>query len=1474
MGLLLLLLLLICSSLWSSLGDSSKMYYVLLVPAEVHYPSTEKAFVHVIGARENLTLTVTLQSEGEDIMLHQQDMTGPMLHHCIHFQVPAPADGEEEVVSIHISLLGKSTDVSESKKIQIRHMGTATMIETDKPMYNCGEQVNFRILIFNINFLAANGMVSLVQLKDPKENLISQWINLSPQQGIIDLSFSLGSECIEGMYTIKTPDEQQVFQVQEHVLPRSEVLMMLPSAVTVLDQTLDFKICARYTFGEPVSGTITSKLCRKVVPYYWNVSSRPTDICTTHTGRTDETGCLDMEVTTASYQLRSYDYQMKFVAEATLEEDGTGMQINATGSSRITAVIAKVTIEDVEISDSHYKPGLRYKGKMKLEGADGTPMKSQTLYLTEEYNREKKERTYITDENGQVTFTLDTKPWKSQSVYLTASYMKKKTEIIYGELNPVYIDAHITLQPFSTLTNSFLKIQPADLPLTCHQEHQIEIDYLIRGSELMGNVKTLEVVYVVVAKGNIVLNGQMSINVNRNSVVTGTLQLPLMVTADIAPLMYMLVYTMLNNGQMSADTERFQVEKCFNNKVTLQFSDDEVTPGSTVSMHLTAAPGSLCSIKAVDKGVYLLNPKAEISTDTLYNLLDLRSRYGYPYRVQEQDFTCWKGPSRYNKRSLETFHRKKRFVSFSPEPSAPDAFSLIKRLGIKILSNGIIRNPAQCLHSPFKASQFGYDSFAHTILEEEPSRMVERPRDTAYGKDMFTDIKQTIRQNLQKTWIWELVPVGSSGEAVLNTQIPDVITEWKTKMFCMGDSGLGLSPPVSIKTFQSIFLEPILPTSIVRGETCVLRALIFNYLDDTTMIKSTALASPQMEIIPCENCSYIQCLAPHETKIFTWNVRPLNIGLLPITVNIEAISTSELCDGKTPVVPENGASDTLIKSVIVKPEGMVVETSQNTMLCASGNLSKEVISISLPPEVVPDSARAEIFVMGDLLAVALQGTEDLLKLPNGCGGQNMMHYAINVYVLQYLEKTGQLSESIRAQAEDFMRHGYQQELKFKRIDGSFSEFGDKDKEGNTWLNALVMKTMYASSRYISVEQKHINDIAKWLKENQLPSGCFTSKGKLFKESLSRRAVRTVNHPQSSEEGNNDDVAFTAYVAICLFECDWPREDEMLKNSMRFLQASLPQVDQLHTKALLSYLFTMSGDTELREGLLEELYEEAVIRDGQVYWSFKTDSSSSKPNSLEVEVASFVALAHLSMKAPTKKDIFNASKIISWLSNKQNSHGGFAGTQDTLVAFQALCRYAELTYTGHLDLEVTVTGDDFQYKFSVNDTTRLLLQKGSLQQIPGNYTIQLKGEGCAYVRTMLKYNMNSAEKSIMFDLHVNTTTADCKDRTKLCFHINICTRYIGQRTETGMALIEVDLLSGCSADIETIAKLEMQSLVMKTEVKRDKVIIYINGLSHQTECFSFTIIQDIPVENVRPQLVKVFSYYMPDEEAYAMYNLPN
>ncbi|XP_018426802.1 PREDICTED: alpha-2-macroglobulin-like protein 1 [Nanorana parkeri] len=316
------------------------------------------------------------------------------------------------------------------------------------------------------------------------------------------------------------------------------------------------------------------------------------------------------------------------------------IQSNATGSCKVSAMITKVTFEETEASDSYYKAGLRYRGRVKLSSADGSAMKSQTLYVTEEYDTVIKERVYETDEKGEVSFTLDTTPWSGHTVYLKASYQKKKPERVFGILNPYSADAHKTLSPFNSATNSFIKVQPLDHDLTCDQEHPIEIDYLMRSSEMITQEDTLDLHYLVVALGNLVLYGVKKISTNRNSVMMGTIEVLFPVTVNLAPRAHILAYVLLGNGQIVADTEMFGVSKCFNNKVTLEFADKQISPGSQSTLHINAQPGSLCSVRSVDEGVLLLRPESDISSDVVYSLLAQKRRYGYPYRVREDNPIC------------------------------------------------------------------------------------------------------------------------------------------------------------------------------------------------------------------------------------------------------------------------------------------------------------------------------------------------------------------------------------------------------------------------------------------------------------------------------------------------------------------------------------------------------------------------------------------------------------------------------------------------------------------------------------------------------------------------------------------------------------------------------------------------------------------------------------------------------------------
>lgn len=57
------------------------------------------------------------------------------------------------------------------------------------------------------------------------------------------------------------------------------------------------------------------------------------------------------------------------------------------------------------------------------------------------------------------------------------------------------------------------------------------------------------------------------------------------------------------------------------------------------------------------------------------------------------------------------------------------------------------------------------------------------------------------------------------------------------------------------------------------------------------------------------------------------------------------------------------------------------------------------------------------------MGIALQNLDQLVKMPQGCGEQNMVLFAPIIYVLQYLEKTGQLTPEIRDRATGFLCSG-------------------------------------------------------------------------------------------------------------------------------------------------------------------------------------------------------------------------------------------------------------------------------------------------------------------------------------------------------------------------------------------------------------------------------------------------------------------
>ncbi|XP_039359981.1 alpha-2-macroglobulin-like protein 1 [Mauremys reevesii] len=1441
-------------------GTSAEPHYVVVSPAELYHPHKGTVSVHLSDLNETVRVSVRLErGDGPSaITLLEREVRESRLHENVRFQVPAPSGGQQEVAELHVSIRGDALQFSERKKVLLRELQPRTFVQTDKAVYKPGQTVKFRIVSLDKDFVPCTRKLPLVTVQDPSGNRIAQWRDVTPQQGIVDLSLPLSAEPALGTYAIEAQGTRHSFSVEEYVLPKFEVTLELPPVVTVLDEMLLLRVCGRDTYGKPVLGRVQASLCREEQPVnHWNhLHAKRTEAqCTELTGQTDSNGCFSREVGTAPFNLTYSGYEMSLQAKASLVEDGTGVELNVTKSCDIVSEIATVTFED---ADETYKAGIPYTGKvtglpastfplcdvlctrlhlpkadyrivfsagaqprkgaghfvdgiswrrsqdgnlapsvlivsqllahpnrtmlflhkglqMLLKVAGGSALKNEKLQLFVSSGNKNKKQTFLTDESGRASFELDTSGWTG-SVTLRGHFKHVARSSVYGRLSPHYPDVHRHLQPFYSKSQSFLKIRWLGGGLPCDQAQQLQVDYVIAREALGNGSRSLEFIFLVVAKGAIARILHKGLDLKEGAGLKGSFSVELPVGADLVPAAKVLGYTVLPDGEMAADRARLHVAKCFPNKVKLAFSQDRALPGSELQLRVQAAPGSLCAVRAVDQSVLLRKPEDELSVDTVYNLLPDFPRGDYPDGVREP----------------ESCH----------PPGAPGP-------------------PGDPVRTP-KNVEAGVDSAAGTPVSN--ARPVPEPG---------TQEEPAPRLYFPETWLWDLR--GLQGVPV---SVPDTITEWKAGMFCTAEVGFGLAT-ATFMAFKPFFVELALPYSVIRGEAFALKATVFNYL---------------RQCIKLPLC--------RRRKTFQWEVTASSLGEVNFTVSAEALHTEELCGTELAVVPAQGRVDTVIKPLLVQPGGILEEKAHSSLLCQEAS---EEISLQLPANVLAGSERAHVTVLGDIVGTALQNIDRLLAMPYGDGEQNMdrllaipysdgeqnmLWFVPNIYIHQYLEKSRQLSPEIRDKAQGFLQSGYQRELLYKHNDGSYSVSRKSKARGNTWLTAFVLKSFGQARPYISIDEKHLEDALRWLQRHQRKTGCFRSVGKLLNNALQGGVV--------------DELSVSAYITVVLLELGQPLTDPTVTRALQCLRES--STSDLYTQALLAYAFGLAGSTELRDALLQRLAQHSVsaaaLLGGQLHWQRKSLYSPYGTQAPSVEMTAYVLLAYLSLPNVSAADMTTATQIVRWLSKQQNPWGGFESTQDTVVALQALAKYAALTYSASGAVSVTVSSQaGARQQFHVDNANRLVLQRAALQEIPGQYTVRASGEGCVFVQLILRYNVPPPKSAATFDLRVETEPKECTESATSRFSLVLHTQYSGERPATNMAIIEAKLPSGYTPVRSSLRKLEKQPLVKRLEVQKDQVTLYMDQLTKEAESFTFSLEQDFPVKNLRAAPVRLYDYEM-------------
>ncbi|XP_066211880.1 ovostatin homolog 2-like [Saccopteryx leptura] len=1425
---------------------ASKPQYILWVSSVMKSHSTGKACLHLLNLNESVSLSIVLEYDEFNTTIFEQFVKEESFYACADFKVSQKSS--KELAFMTLLAKGATLEIFERRSIALISEETVTFVQTDKPIYKPGENVQIRIVSLNTEFKPVEDLYPLITLQDPQNNGIFQWKDVTSFQNITQLSFRLISEPMFGDYTIvvkrtsgKTLTHK--FTVNRYVLPKFEVKVNVPQTVTITDDEFQVNACAKYSFGQPVQGKAQIQVCREYFSSR-NCEKDNNEICEQFIVQL-RNGCVSQIVNTKVFQLSRSGFFMSFSVTVTATEIGTGVQISEKASISITRLLGSVNFENM---DPFYRRGIPYFGTLKFSGPNNIPMVNKLLQL--ELN-DKFIGNYTTDENGEAQLSIDTSDIFDLELNLKATYIRPETCYVPSWLTPEYMDAHFSVTRFYSRTNSFLKIVPEPKQLRCNQQKIVSVHYSLN-SEAYREDSNINFFYLMMAKGTIFLSGQKEI---RNKAWNGNFSFSVNISADLAPVAIMLIYTLHPSGEIVADSVRFQVDKCFKNKVSIKFSKEEGLPGSRTSLYLQAAPNSLCALRAVDKSVLLLKAVQELSAESVYDLLPNIELYGYFYHGLNLD----DGKPEACIPQKDMFYNGLYYIPVSNNGDG-DTYEIVRDMGLKVFTNLHYRKPEICSMEWRPLPRLLYPEREEYELYSTSSRI-------AFTKENFDSmewaIMETVRMNFPETWIWDLVSVNSSGSANLSFLIPDTITRWETNGFCVnGDAGFGISSTIALEVSQPFFVEMTLPFSMVRNEQSDVIVNVFSYLNTCVEISVHLEASQNFEanIRTSEN-NGSEVIQAGERKTYVWTLIPKTLGKMNITVVAESKQSSACPNGTTEQQNLNW-KDTVVKSLLVEPEGIEKEVTQSFLICTKDTKASKPIVLDLPNNVVEGSARAFFTVVGDVLGLAMQNLENLLQMPYGCGEQNIALLASDTYVIDYLKSTKQLSEEVKSKALFFLSNGYQKQLSFKNSDGSYSVFWQKNQKGSLWLSAFTFKTLEGMKKYVFIDEQVQQQTLIWLSSKQGNNGCFKSDGKLFNNAW--------------EEEEEEDILLTAYIIGAFLEAGLNFTFPALRHGLFCLEEALENgVTSGYNHAMLAYAFALAGKEKQVQSLLQILDQSATKINNVIYWERakkpKTEASlffTPRAPSAETEKTCYVLLTIISQKSP---DLTYASKIVQWLAQQMNSHGGFSSTQDTAVCLLAITRYMKLTFSNGQNI-ITFNNEEFNEIFQVNNDNRLLVQRSELTKAQGQYRADVEGQGCAFIQATLRYNVLLPKKASGFFLTLEMVKKNSSDIFQSYFDLTVTIKYSGMRNNSNMVLVDVKMLSGFTTVMSSIEELENNGLVMKTEIKNDHVLFYLDNISDSANSFTFSVEQSNFVSNIQPAPVLVYDYYEKDEYAIVSYNV--
>ncbi|XP_034668405.1 pregnancy zone protein isoform X2 [Drosophila subobscura] len=1452
--------------------------YTIVGPGTIHSHRDYNVAVAVHQTSEPVTLKIGITgpsfNETQTVELAKSDEFKQ-----ITFKLPPLETGEYNLTAEGISGL----KFENTTKLNYDDFKPYIKIQTDKGKYKPGDTINYRVIFLDENLrpdTAEDNVV--VWFEDSKRNRIKQEKHIKTTSGVYTGKFQLSDFATLGTWTLLVQngegqqgrsfypggrhfghwhrsDERVSFEVEKYVLPKYTVKMDATQQVSVRDGDMNVVLKANYTYGKPVNGKVLVNVHLDETSVWENVDGKSV--------RTDFPGHSVIGTADMVNGKAKLDFNLKEFASylphktssayaqitATVEEDFTGVKLNETGGVQIYPYRYEMSCPDFSSCYS-FKPDKEQELVFKITLVDGTlltdtksPVKAK---FTEGIRRTYGFYHYGSEEKQPELPEIEKKTFEFESHLNESSLVPFKVTLPDLPDMENYTRYYSIELEFADekreLYTTYPYREPKKIDPTDPSEEEKEKEWFkaeVKRPKDTWNLKIGEeyqvtlnssrplkyFFYNIIGRGNVLQTERVDL-AEPQTVYNITLK-PTFLTA---PHGRIYVYYVDETGEFRYAEDTFSVEVELQNKIEIT-APEEVKPGADVELEIKTPPKSFVGLLAVDQSVLLLGSNNDLDKDS------------FNWRLGGYDTsTPWQGGYSYypgERSGVVTMTNAYFFYNRTAPVSYPQSVAFGGGT-VSAMRKTAIAQDAPMYHTTTSA------------LGAVPA--------AGFSADSASAAAPVVRKNFAETWIFADIENTETEIFKWVKTIPDTITNWVLTGFSLNaEKGLGVTDhKVNVKTFQPFFVSIRLPYSVKRGELINVPALVFNYLPKNLDVELTLdnqddefeFVDASNEVIGDQKRTQVIRVGANEAAGASFLIRPKIIG--NILLKFTAISPL--------------AGDAVHKSLKVIPEGITKYQNRAYFV----NLKdvgeyKNTFELEVPEDIVPDSQRVEFGLVGDLLGPVIKNLENLLRLPSGCGEQTMSKLVPNYLVRDYLKSIKKLTPAIDTRIKRNLQEGYQNMLHYRHDDGSFSSFGpgkwreeDPERNGSTWLTSYVLRSFSKIKEIIDLDEKSLESGYEFLLSRQVENGSFTDAGEYFYGS--QRSALTL----------------TANALLALLEQD-KKNQTAIDKAVAYLSAETEKSEELLPKSIAIYALqkAKAPDAAKHVASLKALAQQEEDR---TWWTEDTEKLRASSGcrrwwcwvwSHDVEITSYALLTLLETEQETPDSVLNS---IRWLVAQRNSFGGFASSQDTVVGLQALIKFAQQSGYEAAKWEVNVSNKgkrEKSEKLSTSEENDLVLQTVEFPQGTKSLEFEAKGTGAALVQISYQYNV--VEKEAKPSFKVQTIVKPESSPAKL--ELTVCVEYVeeGKSKASNMAILEVSLPSGYTADEDSFKDIQAIERVRLVETKNgDSVIVvyFENLLRDELKCIPFEAFRTHAVANQKPAPVVLYDYYDTNKKATEFYQI--